>query len=179
MRKSILFLALAAVALPQARAAAMVNIAGRRTISLNGKWKTIVDPYENGFYDFRMQEDKNGYFRDARPADKSDRVEYDFDTSDQLDVPGDWNSQRQNLFFYEGTVWYRKTFDYRVKPGTRAYLYFGAANYEAVVYLNGEKLGTHTGGFTPFAFEITGKLKEKGNSVVVKVDNKRHLDAVP
>jgi beta-glucuronidase len=59
------------------------------------------------------------------------------------------------------------------------FLYFGAANYEAIVYLNGEKLGSHTGGFTPFAFEITGKTREKGNSVVVKVDDKRHREDVP
>ena len=179
MRKYIVILALAAAALPQIRAAALANVAGRKTTSLNGKWKTIVDPYENGFYDFRMQEDKNGYFRDAKPKDKSDKVEYDFDTSAQLDVPGDWNSQRPDLFFYEGTVWYRKTFDYAVKPASRVYLYFAAANYEAIVYLNGEKLGTHTGGFTPFSFEVTGKVKPQGNSVVVKVDNKRHLEAVP
>jgi beta-glucuronidase len=162
-----------------AQPTAIVNVAARKTISLNGKWKTIVDPYENGFYDFRMQEDKNGYFRNAKPKDRSDRVEYDFDTSAQLDVPGDWNSQRDNLFFYEGTVWYRQMFDYAPRPGTRLYLYFGAANYEAIVYFNGEKLGSHVGGFTPFSFEITGKVKDKGNFVVVKVDNKRHAEGVP
>ena len=94
-------------------------------------------------------------------------------------MPGDWNTQRESLFFYEGTVWYRKTFDYPSRPGTRLFLYFGAANYEAIVYLNGEKLGSHTGGYTPFAFEITGKTREKGNSVVVKVDDKRHREDVP
>ncbi|MGA2771427.1 MAG: glycoside hydrolase family 2 TIM barrel-domain containing protein [Bryobacteraceae bacterium] len=157
----------------------IVNVEARRTTSLNGKWRAIVDPYENGYYNFRLQPATDGYFLDAKPKDKSDRVEYDFDTSGQLDVPGDWNTQRENLFFYEGTVWYRKTFDYGSKPATRLFLYFGAANYEAIVYLNGEKLGSHTGGFTPFAFEITGKTREKGNSVVVKVDNKRHREAVP
>jgi beta-glucuronidase len=180
MRKYLTILVLAAAAIPPlARASAMVNIAARRTISLNGKWKAIVDPYENGYYDFRMQEDKEGYFRNAKPKDKSERIEYDFDASGQLDVPGDWNSQRESLFLYEGTIWYRQTFDYAAKPGTRVYLYFGAANYEAIVYLNGEKLGTHTGGFTPFSFEVTGKVKDKGNFVVVKVDNKRHADGVP
>ena len=179
MRTTLVLLALAAAALPPARADAIANIGARHTISLNGKWRTIVDPYENGFYDFRMQEDKNGYFRDAKPKDNSDRVEYDFDTSPQLDVPGDWNSQRENLFFYEGTVWYRKTFDYSARPKSRVFLHFGAANYETVVYLNSEKLGRHIGGFTPFEFEITGKVKATGNSVVVKVDNKRRLEAVP
>jgi beta-glucuronidase len=157
----------------------IVNVEARRTTSLNGKWRAIVDPYENGYYDFRLRPSTDGYFLDAKPKDKSDRIEYDFDTSGQLDVPGDWNTQRESLFFYEGTVWYRKTFDFPSKPATRLFLYFGAANYEAIVYLNGEKLGSHTGGFTPFAFEITGKTRGKGNSVVVKVDDKRHREAVP
>ena len=157
----------------------IVNVEARRTTSLNGKWRAIVDPYENGYYDFRLQPSKDGYFLDAKPKDKSDLVEYDFDTSGQLDVPGDWNTQRESLFLYEGTIWYRKTFDYPSKAGTRLFLYFGAANYEAIVYLNGEKLGSHTGGYTPFAFEITGKTRQKGNSVVVKVDDKRHREAVP
>jgi beta-glucuronidase len=157
----------------------IVNVEARRTTSLNGKWRAIVDPYENGYYDFRLQPSTDGFFRDAKPKDKSELIEYNFDASGQLDVPGDWNTQRESLFFYEGTVWYRKTFDYPGKPGTRVFLYFGAANYEALVYLNGEKLGSHTGGFTPFAFEITGKTRENGNSVVVKVDNKRHREDVP
>ena len=157
----------------------IVNVEARQTTSLNGKWRAIVDPYENGYYDFRLQPSKDGYFLDAKAKDKSDLVEYNFDTSGQLEVPGDWNTQRESLFFYEGTVWYRQKFDYRSKPGRRLFLYFGAANYEALVYLNGEKLGSHTGGFTPFAFEITGKTRETGNSVVVKVDNKRYREAVP
>jgi beta-glucuronidase len=175
---AVLMLAVAGVPL-RAQTPAIVNVAARRTTSLNGKWKAIVDPYENGYYDFRLQPAKDGYFRDAKPKDKSERIEYDFDTAGQLDVPGDWNSQRDSLFFYEGTVWYRKTFDYAAKANTRVFLYFGAANYEAMVYLNGDQLGTHTGGFTPFSFEVSGKLKAQGNSVVVKVDNKRRRDGVP
>ena len=42
------------------------NIPGRTTVSLNGSWRAIVDPYENG---------KSGIFRDAKPKDKSDLVE--------------------------------------------------------------------------------------------------------
>ena len=175
---SLMALALSGVSLG-AQTPAIFNVAARHTTSLNGKWKAIVDPYESGYYDARMQPDKGGYFRNAKPQDKSERIEYDFDTAGQLDVPGDWNSQRDSLFFYEGTVWYRRMFDYAPKANTRAYLYFGAANYEAIVYLNGEKLGTHTGGFTPFSFEVSGKLQEKGNFVVVKVDDKRHRDGVP
>ena len=180
MRRLLVILALAAAVLPaQAGASAIANIAARKTTSLNGKWRTIVDPYENGYFDFRMQVSKEGYFLDVKSKDKTDRVEYDFDTAPLLDVPGDWNSQRESLFFYEGTVWYRQKFDFAPRPGARAFLYFGAANYEAIVFLNGERLGTHTGGFTPFSFEITGKVRTTGNSLVVKVDNKRHLEGVP
>jgi len=157
----------------------ITNVQARATTSLNGKWRTIVDPYENGYYDFRMQLSREGYFLNLKPKDKTDRVEYDFDTSDTLDVPGDWNSERESLFFYEGTVWYKKSFDYRPKPGTRVFLHFGGANYETIVFLNGEQLGVHTGGFTPFDFEITGKVRERDNFVIVKVDNKRRRDGVP
>lgn len=157
----------------------IANIGARETISLNGKWRIIIDPYESGYYDYRLQPSTNGYFRNEKPKDKSERIEYDFDRSEQLDVPGDWNSQREKLFFYEGTIWYKKDFDYQKKSDKRLFVHFGAANYEAIVYLNGEKIGEHTGGFTPFNFEITDKVKETGNFLIVKLDNKRRRDGVP
>ena len=95
-----------AMSLPGEPATAIANPGARHAISLDGKWRTIVDPYENGYYDYRLQPSKDGYFRNAKPRDKSELIEYDFDSSPTLDVPGDWNSQRENLFFYEGTIWY-------------------------------------------------------------------------
>jgi len=65
------------------------------------------------------------------------------------------------------------------KPNTRLFVYFGAANYVADVYLNGEKLGRHEGGFTPFNFEITTLVRETANSLIVKVDNQRRREGVP
>ena len=95
-------------------------------------------------------------------------------------VPGDWNSQDDKLFYYEGTIWYRKVFDYtKTLETNRVYLHFSAVNYESDIYLNGKKLGKHIGGFTPFDYEITNLLKPTGNFVVVKVDNKRKREAVP
>ncbi len=151
----------------------------RKTISLNGHWQTIIDPYESGYYDYRYQPSDNGYFKNAKPKSKSDLIEYDFDKSATLKVPGDWNTQSDQLFFYEGTVWYKKSFDYQRSPDKRVFVYFGAANYLADVYLNGEKLGQHEGGFTPFNFELTKLVRDTGNFLVVKVDNKRRRDAVP
>ena len=155
------------------------NIQGRKTISLNGDWRIIIDPYETGFVNYRLDEDQNGFFKNAKPKNKSDRIEYDFDKSEILKVPGDWNSQQEKLFLYEGTVWYKKSFNYNKKNNTRLYIYFGAVNYEAIVYINGEKLGEHIGGFTPFNFEITNKVKEGENFIIVKVDNKRLRNGVP
>src|SRR6186713_2544480 len=161
------------------------NVLSQPGMTLNGKWHVIVDPYENGYYDYRRQPfdattpSRGGYFLDRKPADRSDLVEYDFDTSPTLTVPGDWNSQEDRLFYYEGTVWYRRKFDFTPAADKRVFVHFGAANYQADVYLNGRKLGQHVGGFTPFAFEVTGILKATDNSLVVKVDNARHADAVP
>ncbi|HEX7332833.1 MAG TPA: glycoside hydrolase family 2 TIM barrel-domain containing protein [Pyrinomonadaceae bacterium] len=157
----------------------IANTDGRKTTSLDGKWQAIVDPYESGFYDYRYQPNNNGYFKNAKPKTKSDLIEYDFDSSPSLQVPGDWNTQSDQLFFYEGTVWYKKSFDYQRRPNTRLFVHVGAANYLADVYLNGEKVGQHEGGFTAFNFEITKLVRDTGNFLVVKVDNKRRRDAVP
>ena len=105
--------------------------------------------------------------------------EYDFSTDKTLTVPGDWNTQRPELYYYEGTVWYRNRFNYEMKNDKRVFLHFGAVNYEAIVFLNGKEIGQHIGGFTPFNFEVTNALKNGENSLVVKVDNKRKLEAVP
>ena len=160
----------------------IINVAARETFSLDGAWKTIVDPYETGYYNYRMVplSSKDSYFADKDfYADKTKLVEYNFDTDRKLQVPGDWNTQRDDLYYYEGTVWYRNRFPYTPKEGKRTFVYFGAANYQTVVGLNGKKIGRHTGGFTPFNFEVTGKLVDGENSLVVKVDNKRHREDVP
>ncbi|MBS1660433.1 MAG: beta-glucuronidase [Bacteroidetes bacterium] len=161
------------------------NIGARVEQSLDGRWNYIVDPYENGYYDYRhMPYDQSasgtgGFFDDKKAKDKTELIEYNFDLSPTLKVPGDWNSQDEKLYFYEGTVWYRRLFHVAQQPGRRYFLYFGAVNYEAHVYLNGKKLGMHKGGFTPFQFEVTGKLKEGENSIVVKADNTRKQDEIP
>src|SRR5258707_6364468 len=181
MKALILLITLLAV-IPCVRAQQIdliANTDSRKTISLDGQWQTIVDPYEAGYYDYRYQPSANGYFKDAKPKSKSDLIEYDFDSSASLKVPGDWNTQDDHLLFYEGTIWYKKAFDYKRKDNTRLFVYFGAANYIADVYLNGQKLGRHEGGFTPFNFEITNLVRAANNSLIVKVDNKRRRDAVP
>jgi len=157
----------------------IINVGSRNTTSLDGLWKTIVDPYENGYYDYRRKPIPDGFGRDRDITDKSKLQEYDFATDKSLSVPGDWNTQRPELYYYEGTIWYRRRFEYQPGKDSRMFLHFGAVNYEAIVFFNGKEIGKHVGGFTPFNFEVTGMLKPGENSVVVKVDNKRLPEGVP
>ncbi|MGB7762399.1 MAG: glycoside hydrolase family 2 TIM barrel-domain containing protein [Bryobacteraceae bacterium] len=157
------------------------NAAARQNLSLNGPWKIIVDPYEAGYYDFHLHPIPDGGLgADRVPADKSDRLENTFlPNTPTLQVPGDWNTQKPEFLWYEGTIWYKREFDYAKQPGRRLFLWFGAANYQAIVFLNGKKLGQHEGGFTPFQFEVTDAVRNGKNSVIVKVDDQRHADAIP
>jgi len=147
------------------------NVYGRNVTSLNGWWQIVVDPYDTGM--------GYGIYKNAQPASKSDHAEFNFSDKEYIDVPADWNTQRQDLFFYEGTVWYKRTFEHNLKRDRLLYLYFGGANYQADVWVNGQKAGAHEGGFTPFFFDITGLVQKGENTVVVRVNNRRRPDAVP
>lgn len=149
------------------------NLANRTTMNLDGQWHVIVDPYETGL--------KARFYANAKPTseDKNALIEYDFDKADVLNVPGDWNTQKKELFFYEGPVWYEKAFSYHKRERTRVFVSYGAANYFSRVYLNGEALGEHEGGFTPFNFEVTAKIHEGDNFLIVEVNNARRRDGVP
>ncbi|KAA6337275.1 Beta-glucuronidase, partial [termite gut metagenome] len=163
----------------QAAEPVLQNVYSRNVTTLNGSWQYIVDPFDNGYYDYRLKETPNGFFKNWRPQSKSDLVEYDFNNVAQLLVPGDWNTQDDKLFYYEGSIWYKKDFTYVKKADTKLYLYFGAVNYLANVYLNGSPIGTHEGGFTPFQFDITDKVKEGNNFLVLRVNNERKPEGVP
>lgn len=163
------------------------NVYTRTSTSLDGEWKYIVDPYENGYYNYRYQPfDQqaapwaSAFFLNSVPKDSSDLIEYNFDKMESLTVPGDWNSQEPELKYYEGSLWYKKSFDYIFsQQSNRVLVYFEAVNYKAEVYLNGHKLGTHIGGFTPFSFEVTEHLKQQDNFLILKVDNQRMKEGVP
>src|SRR5580704_13079861 len=149
----------------------MMNIDARKLISLNGSWDAIIDPA--GVGDWRQ------IWLEKKPKKKTDFVEYSFEGGPTLQVPGDFNTQMPELTYEECTVWYSKIFNYKKDTSRRLFLHFGAVNYIADVYLNGKKLGSHEGGFTPFQFELTDLVKEGSNSIVVKVNNQRVKDGLP
>ena len=155
------------------------NVMARETMSLNGEWNYIVDVQEEGYYDYRMNPTRWGFFQNAKPQRPEDLIEYDFDKAPKMKVPGDWNTQDDRLFFYEGTVWFKKSFQATPSAETRTLLYFGAVNYDCRVWVNTREVGHHIGGFTPFNYDISDYLKDGENVVIVKVDNKRKAEAVP
>lgn len=65
---------------------------------------------------------------------------------------------------------YRRSFDVPSSwKGKRVLLHFGAVDWETDVWVNDVKVGSHTGGFTPFSFDITEALQGKNNTLLVKV----------
>ena len=155
---------------------------GRDCRSLSGKWNYIPDPMDTGIYKYHMTRLKPHarYFADRHFFQEvNSKIEYDFDAAPTLQVPGDWNSQAERFYLYEGSMWYRRTLDFQPVSGKRWFLYFGAINYKCVVGLNNEILGEHKGGFTPFWFEVTDVLREGQNSLVVYVNNARGESEVP
>jgi beta-glucuronidase len=76
-------------------------------------------------------------------------------------------------------VWYKNRFTYHISQNKRLFLHFGAVNYIADVYVNGNLIGSHEGGFTPFQFEITNEVREGDNTIIVRVNNKRLKDGIP
>src|SRR5436190_1945167 len=104
-------------------------IHSRKMQSLNGEWQYIIDPYEMGFRNYRWDErnenDREAYWNSDQPENKTDRKEHGYNDKYALNVPGDWNSQEAKFLYYEGTVWYKKSFDADLpKDNEKVFLYF-------------------------------------------------------
>ena len=155
------------------------NVGTYEGTTIGGAWNYIVDVQEEGYYDYRMNPTRWGFFQNAKPQRPEDLIEYDFDKSPTMQIPGDWNTQDERLFFYEGTVWFKTSFPAVPMQDYRTLLYFGAVNYDCHVWVNSHHVGHHVGGFTPFNFDISDLLREGENTVIVKVDNKRHAEDIP
>lgn len=158
---------------------APLNVYGRSVTSLNGMWKYFVDQQDIGYYDYRMNPTRWGFFLDAKPRNVSDLVEYSFDDSKSMKVPGDWNTQDEQLYWYEGSVWYRQKFNWKPEQGRKALLYFAGANYLSRVWVNGKQVGVHEGGFTPFCFDVSDVVKAGENTIIVMVNNNRKKENIP
>ncbi len=108
--------------------------------------------------------------------------DYAIAPKDQAELPKSWAGQILVPFAIESSLsgvgktvgadnrlWYRRSFDQTVtrQPGDRIILNFGAVDWQAEVWLNGVKVGSHTGGYTPFSVDVTGPWKDGGRQELV------------
>ncbi len=102
-------------------------------------------------------------------------------------IPNSYNANDLSTLSMDGYVgWYRKDFTLPQhafarysKPSQRRWiLRFQDVNYQAAVWLNGHKIGTHAGAYLPFEFDLS-KLKPGVNQLIVRVDDRRTPSALP
>ncbi|MBK1878938.1 glycoside hydrolase family 2 protein [Pelagicoccus mobilis] len=112
---------------------------------------------------------------DWKFADKSLKSMGEWDV---LPVPASWNTFTEYAD-YIGDAWYERTFTVpRSWKGKRIYLKFDAVYDIADVWCNGEYLGQHTGGYTPFEFDVTEVVDQgKEAELLVKVNNEHVVGA--
>jgi beta-glucuronidase len=158
----------------------------RPHLSLDGVWHYSIDPYGDGDAGFHGGDPGLGHRRydttdvaRAMRDDPSALYEYDMDRSPTATLPSSWLTHSAEMRHYQGLVWYQRHFTADPKPGERQFLRFGAVNYRAQIYLNGKHVGDHEGGFTTFAFEVTGLLKKGDNQITVGVDSRRTNQDLP
>jgi beta-glucuronidase len=161
----------------RAESGGLINIAGRAGESLNGDWNFAPDWYDT----LRRAH----WYRDIRlsPEGMPLPCDWDWDAWETIPVPAVWNLERPELYYYESTGLYTRTFDYSPRDeGERLILRFEGASYRATVFINGVLAGSHDGASTPFNFDITdlvGRDPAGENRIVVAVDARRSPYRVP
>ena len=153
--------------------AGMVFSRNRERRSLNGTWTFTIDRFDTGL--------RQHWYRDChKPIEgRTSPWDYDVENGETIQVPSCWNLAKPEYFHYEGSAWFGRKFSYKEKSeGERTMLRIGAAHYDTKVFLNGEFLGNHLGGSTPFFVELSGHLQDE-NWLFLCVNNERTLDRVP
>jgi len=160
---------------PAPDASVMNFVDSRDAVSLNGTWNFLVDPMDigapGGFF--------GGWATTRVPVDEWQLLEYSYPSARQIRVPGDFNTQFDDLFFYRDGVWYQRDIDVKVNEGSRYHLWFGGANYTTTVFLNGEPVAKQVGGYVPFSIDVTEHLQSGFNDLVVNVNNRLDANSVP
>lgn len=110
-------------------------------------------------------------------------INYDDSKFETVDIPHTNKELPLNYFdekSYQFISCYRKAFDIGKKAkGKRYILHFEGASVYSKVYLNGEFIGEYKGAYNPFSFNITNKVKAKGNILVVELDSTERKEIPP
>jgi len=128
----------------------------RRQRTLDGQWEFLTDPENEGY---------DADYRESFPTEAADR----------LSVPSSWNAHTEYAD-YVGPAWYRRTFETRTE-GSRLFTFHGVAR-DATVYLDGEEVASHEGGYTAFT-ALARHLDAGEHELVVRADNTRREDTLP
>jgi len=154
-------------------ASTLINIAGRETESLNGKWNFAADLYDTC---------RRAHWYRSERFDTDGRefpLDYDWEAWERIKVPASWNLEKPELHYFEGSGLYTRTFRYIPKTsGERLLLRFEGAAYRTTVFLNGKFIGTHDGASTPFNADISDAV-ETENRIVVVADARRIHTRIP
>lgn len=121
-------------------------------LSLNGQWSFDFDDDNRGL--------KERWFVDGKGLSKQINVPFAYQTP----------ASGINVQEHHPIVWYAREFLVpRDWSGKRVLLHFGAVDYEATVWVNGQFVGQHKGGYVPFSVDVTDSLTFENDVVVVRV----------
>lgn len=138
----------------------LVGAQGKSRLSLGGTWSFALDPVKIG--------EVNGW----------QAANFSTTGFDKVQVPHCFSVDKR-YYYYNGTAWYFKNFPSpAIRPGYRAFLQFEAVFYRTAVWLNGKKIGSHEGGYTPFELDITDHL-QAANTLAVSVNNEWDTTTIP
>lgn len=126
--------------------------------NLNGQWQFAYDDADKGLGE--------RWHEDAKRFERTITVPF----------PPESEMSGINDKGFHPVLWYRRTFDAKAPAGRRLLLHFGAVDYRARVWVNGDLVATHEGGHTPFYADITASLKTSGEQVVVVRAEDQPLD---
>lgn len=131
----------------------------------------------------RIKTSLNDDWRFVREDETSASAEtFDDSKWERVNLPHSYNAVDAFTMprgYYEGPTWYRKKLVLTPLPGKRYFIQFEGASKVATVYLNGNRLGEHLGGYTAFGYELTSYLKAGINNISVRVDNTNRPDLAP
>lgn len=137
-------------------------------------------PQEN---EMRMIKSLDGYwnFKVEEPNEKV-ILDKPLKNTFKMAVPASFNDQviDEKIRKHDGYFWYETNFEIsKLQKTQRNVLHFGSVTHSAEVYINGQKVGEHVGGFTPFEFEIDDVIKIGKNNLKIRVSNLLDNKTVP
>lgn len=111
--------------------------------NLNGLWRYQITPLESG-----------------RPSDWAGDILVPYPLESALSGVGKSLDQQQELWYYRSFQVPKDWSEHRIR------LHFGAVDWEAEIWVNGQRMGMHQGGYDPFSLDITPALRERGEQEV-------------